>query len=1558
MSADAASKQRAPGRCHMHGSCGKKNVFSPSLPCSVPGIAAQDPQDPQDRTALVDVCGADFATGPVCCTADQVESLGANLQQAEALISSCPACRNNFRRLFCTFTCSPNQSQFLDVSATQNVTGDDGKPSIAVKSVEYYIDQAWKDAFFDSCKDVKFGASNGFAMDLIGGGARDADAFLKFLGDERPLVGSPFQINFPRAISSALADAGADPHPVDSLRNSTLPPPLPFNETPRHCSDTDLLSRCACVDCPSTCAALPPAPLPPTGGPTCELAGISCFAFAVSLAYLVLAVAFFVGYGTATRMRRGRRGPQPRQRSSGFSVFSDAGDFERVRLTSEDTHDQGMGSVRLSGEAAAASNGSSVRSRDLIGARGLGHYGEQTSSSSSAPDGFGRGIGTGIGLGTSDALSALEVSQPRKYVLNNLLSRCFYRLGLFCAKRPYLTFMLAAIFVGVSNIGWNKFEVETDPVGLWVAPDSKSKLQKEYFDAEFGPFYRPQQAFVMDSSTRQHLDQLAGDPSQPLLSSLPPALSWDRLNWIKDLEADVRQLSSVPNGYTLDDVCFSPAGKGTPCVVQSLMGYFQDDLDGFGLTPDNWQSTLDQCAASPAECLPVFGQPLKQNIVLGGIPEVVREPQHDGSDKGGVVLDRPGRASDARAAVVTWVLDNSLNQTELRKAEEWEDALLTLLLQVSGAQKVSAGPGGPATEHDLSRRRRELGLELSFSTGVSLENEIGSSSNTDVGIVVLSYLLMFLYAALTLGGGGPRNVEHGTRPDQAATGLEDTAAASSSTWSSDFVLYLRGRRRAAAAPPLFPRPAPGARPASGLLAIVGSFCTRSKFTLGLFGIAMVLVSVSCAVGIFSAFNVKVTLIIAEVIPFMLLAVGVDNIFLLCNEMDKQDVCTAREGPFGTGSLPRSLGGAAGMLPSNAGASDERDEIHLIDGGDQVGYGGPGHSLADDGVRLPSHERAARALSRMGPSILLSASTQIVAFLLGAMVPMPAVRNFALYAAGSMLIVATMHCTVFVAAMALDADRTESGRIDCLPCVKVRQAVSLPEGRSVGDASGSTVSPSDPGPLSRFIKFSFAPALLRPTVKRAVIAAFVGVTVLGAIGVRRIEMGLDQRLALPSQSYLRAYFDAVDGLLDVGPPVYFVAAGVDPTERKGQRALCGRFTTCNDLSLANWLEGERRRPEASFLAEPASSWIDDFLQWLNPVLEGCCRVRKRDPTTFCGPTESEYACQPCFQDRQPPWNITMDGLPEDGEFLRYLQQWLHSPTNEDCPLGGQAAYSSALSLRSDAEQRVTGVEASHFRTYFRPLRSQADFIHALEAAERISEEVSARTGARVFPYSLFFVFFEQYTYLASMATRILGAAAVAIFAITTLLLGSWRTGLLVTVCVANAVFGVAGMMGYWGIQFNALTLVNLSVCSAIGVEFCAHIARAFMRAPGSLPRSHPMSQKERDERAWAALADVGDSVVSGIFSTKLLGVGVLIFTKSDLLKLYYARTWLSLIVLGFLHGLVLLPVLLSLFGGRGWSNGEDENDVKRRLLRAGDEYRPLLGGEEDEASSDADDHGGR
>lgn len=335
----------------------------------------------------------------------------------------------------------------------------------------------------------------------------------------------------------------------------------------------------------------------------------------------------------------------------------------------------------------------------------------------------------------------------------------------------------------------------------------------------------------------------------------------------------------------------------------------------------------------------------------------------------------------------------------------------------------------------------------------------------------------------------------------------------------------------------------------------------------------------------------------------------------------------------------------------------------------------------------------------------------------------------------------------------------------------------------------------------------------------------------------------------------SYFDHVDMYLDVGPPVYFVSRDLDVTQRAGQQALCGRFTTCEDFSVANSLEAERKRPQSSFISEPTASWIDNFLTWLDPNQEKCCRVRKANPSVFCGERDSPRLCRPCYLDKQPAWNITMEGLPEGEEFMGYLNQWLISPTTESCPVAGKSSFGTAVSISGDGAQ----VAASHFRTSNSPLKTQADFINAFAAAHRVAEDISRQTGADVFPYSLFYVYFDQYLHIVAITQEVLGFGLAAVLLVTALMLGSWRTGTIVTSVVALTVVTVMGVMAVWGISLNAISLVNLVISLGIAVEFCAHIARAFMSAGSGLPMDHPAGQRERDERMWTALVDVGPSV---------------------------------------------------------------------------------------------------
>jgi len=350
--------------------------------------------------------------------------------------------------------------------------------------------------------------------------------------------------------------------------------------------------------------------------------------------------------------------------------------------------------------------------------------------------------------------------------------------------------------------------------------------------------------------------------------------------------------------------------------------------------------------------------------------------------------------------------------------------------------------------------------------------------------------------------------------------------------------------------------------------------------------------------------------------------------------------------------------------------------------------------------------------------------------------------------------------------------------------------------------------------------------------------------------------------------------------------------------------------CNSNSLLNEIARQSLSPETSYIAKPAASWLDDFLIWMSPEAFGCCR--KFVNGSYCPPDDQPPCCQldqdsgtcsasgtcnnctTCFLHSELD-----NGRPSTTQFKDKLPWFLDALPSSDCSKGGKGAYSTSLDL-SGYESGI--IQASAFRTYHTPLNKQTDYVNSMRAARDFSSKMSEDLQMEIFPYSVFYIFFEQYLGVWKTAIMNICVCLGTVFVVCFIVTSSLWASAIILIVLAMIVLDLMGVMAMLGIQLNAISVVNLVMSIGIAVEFCVHITHAFMIGNG-----------DRETRARQALSTMGASVFSGITLTKLVGVIVLRFAKSEVFVVYYFQMYLALVLIGFLHGLIFLPVVLSLCG---------------------------------------------
>ena len=151
-----------------------------------------------------------------------------------------------------------------------------------------------------------------------------------------------------------------------------------------------------------------------------------------------------------------------------------------------------------------------------------------------------------------------------------------------------------------------------------------------------------------------------------------------------------------------------------------------------------------------------------------------------------------------------------------------------------------------------------------------------------------------------------------------------------------------------------------------------------------------------------------------------------------------------------------------------------------------------------------------------------------------------------------------------------------------------------------------------------------------------------------------------------------------------------------------------------------------------------------------------------------------------------------------------------------------------------------------------MKSDSSSTFQKDAMLTIREDLAKKSPLRVTPISRIFIFIEQYAIIGRETTRNLIIAALAVLIVTSLFLVDCWVTLLVVVNFVALVRELFGLMYFWNVSLNGVSMITLVMAIGFAVDYSAHIAHAFVMS----------EEQTANKRVVDAVSTLGASVFMG------------------------------------------------------------------------------------------------
>lgn len=460
-------------------------------------------------------------------------------------------------------------------------------------------------------------------------------------------------------------------------------------------------------------------------------------------------------------------------------------------------------------------------------------------------------------------------------------------------------------------------------------------------------------------------------------------------------------------------------------------------------------------------------------------------------------------------------------------------------------------------------------------------------------------------------------------------------------------------------------------------------------------------------------------------------------------------------------------------------------------------------------RWPIEKRMQVGLQHAGSSITITSLTNAIVFFLGCTSSLEALSSFCFFAGLGVLMLYLTSISVFSAFMVWDIRRQAAQKGDCCGACRCKEdTIICCKGFFLTTAQKSYPfqgSESDEIPEEKYAngtqKFLHQKLSAWTTSKAGIIVILIiwliyfGVSIYGAVNV---SIDFKQTYFIGEGGYVRGFINRQEEYFTSGErvTVYTESTDIDMTSYEMQtnlNTLIDKIKKCDGCS------------QQFTIPESFNSWY----------------VQLKETSKNLNNAQNGGACK-------GSWNQAKDALVPE-KFMGCLNYFL---TNTHT--GNKMAGSVNMDT---GKTKITS-----FRQDFKLIYIESSAIDGPEVLRDMKKMCDESNLGDTYSFTQKYFDFETYVVFKEEATINVLLALAAVFIVLMIVTANFTVSMFILLCVALVDLFLLGLLTFWDVTFNSVTVTNNVIAIGLAVDYSAHIGHSYLLSvpPEKDEQGNPLS----------------------------------------------------------------------------------------------------------------------